>query len=53
MASPTLKVKKIRNRKETSAGQRRKRETRHELRVKIRKIGEALGLPVPEVLNVK
>ncbi len=44
MASATQKVQKIRANKKTSQGARRKREIRHDARVKAAKVAEMLGL---------
>jgi hypothetical protein len=46
MASATHKVDKIRNRKKTASGARRKREIRHDVRVKQAAIAKAIGLDV-------
>jgi hypothetical protein len=51
MASATLKVKKIRGRKETSSGARRKREIRRDLRLKLVEVAKAIGLDVPGQLD--
>ena len=46
MASPTVKIKKIRKAKITKSGARRKRDIRHEERAKIAKVAELLGLKI-------
>lgn len=53
MASPTHKLDRIRNRKQTAKGQRRKRAIRQDLRRKIAAVGEKLGLGSPDDLLVK
>ena len=50
MASPTHKVDRIRNRKKTAMGQRRKREIRQDLRKRIVAVGQKLGLGNPDAL---
>ena len=53
MASATQKVEKIRARKRTTEGQRRKRELRHELRQKTVEVGKLLGLSQPGLLSTE
>ena len=50
MASPTLKVKKIRKAKEYGGGRRRKREIRRDLRRKLADIAQRIGLAAPDQL---
>ncbi len=44
MASPTRKVKRIRNRKDTANGARRKYEIRRDARAKAAEVARRLGL---------